>query len=208
MAGNRNYAALIPSAIFEVRGAEIEIKKIGSRAALRKLSRHPALAPFVEQIGDQQVEKGNVSKEALKGTFDSLAASRGGFALVQDLIDAVNQVVTDLIADDAVVETEEQREGLRAMVETFDFNEDLDCLGAWVKLNLPQAYGPFTRSVPLWRAGKTCPSGVLVFTPRPLGGPRRNSSKSRQNILTTCSRPSTRASSFTSTAAERIFLCG
>lgn len=170
MNDKRNYAALKRTAIIEVDGGEIEIPKTGSIKLLEKLTRSALLEPFVRRLGDLQVA-GKVDNATIKAELLKVAEENGlsGADLVTSLPQILRDAVDELIVADAIVENEAHRGALREWVGTFNELDLYFCIGGFLKVNMPVAYGPFARA------------GEALFAPKAPSSAPVESSESSSN---------------------------
>lgn len=148
MNDKRNYAALKRTHVIEVAGGEIEIPKTGSISLIEDLTSSTVLSPFVKRLGDLQVAGGKIDGATIRAELAEVAQENGlsGAGLVTALPSILRGFIDKLIVDRAIVESEDHRETLRDWVGTFNEQDLFVCIGGYLKVNLPTAYGPFARA--------------------------------------------------------------
>lgn len=115
----------------------------------------PGLGEIIEALveavlGETDPEKRKAAIEtALKSALKSVASAGGqtpGRVAIQAAKSAIPTLL-DIIAEDTVLATEEERVPYREWLATLGPRGLLDAISGWIKLNLPEAHGPFVRWV-------------------------------------------------------------
>ena len=148
------------------RGGELRMRKKGALALVEWATEHPVLVPFVEKLGDMQLAGGaefKFDKASMKQAFkESLAASgMSQVKLALQIVRLLRTGVIELFADVIILAPGDTREDVEDLLNEADTTELLDLVGAFVKINLPVAYGPFVRAAAKARAEMEKLSGGL-----------------------------------------------
>ncbi|BCM83597.1 hypothetical protein [Methylobacterium indicum] len=151
--GAQRRVALVP-----VDGVNVTIGKRGIGNLNKTIWGTPGLGELFEAVVDAAMKETDPEKRssaveaAIKGALKA-AASVGGSSpgkVARNLAPKLIPALLDLIADDTILASEDERGPYRAWLDTLGPRGILDAVSGWVRLNLPELHGPFVDLTAKW----------------------------------------------------------
>ena len=144
----RSWSAFVQTADVEVRGQVITYQKQGTLAIGQTVCSIPVLGDLIESVVTEKMKNrdAKIDGATLKAALTSTAQAEGAEigAVARQALVALPSIVSTVLANAAVMADEEEREEFRTVfLASLDLAELFDQLACWIKLNFPQAYGPF-----------------------------------------------------------------
>lgn len=177
-------------ALVPVDGIGVTFGKRGIGNLNKKVWGTPGLGEVFEAVVEAALSETDPEKKraaieaALKSALKSAAKVGGSTsgAIARNLAPLLIPSLLDVIAEDTMLASEEERIPYRAWLDTLGPRGILDALSGWIKLNLPELHGPFVDLVAKWlfkgrKALDTIQAAPVETAdqtePQPSPGPRR-----------------------------------
>lgn len=149
MSKRRAWSTFVQTADVEVRGQVVTFRKQGTLSIAETVCGVEVLGDLIENVVTEKMKSkdAKVDGATIKAALTSTAKTEGSEVgtVAREALVALPSIVSTVLSKAAVMIDEEEREEFRVFLSSLDLTELFDVLACWIKLNFPQAYGPFVQ---------------------------------------------------------------
>lgn len=146
---SRDWKALKKTEDCIVDGQEITFRKRGTARLLGDVAQIPVLGDAIEHFVGASLKSKSSTVDAMKEAV-AKAAEDGNLdagKVLRDLVANLPRVIVDIIVEDTVLASEDERADYREWVEQLGPSGLVDAVTGWVGLNLPEFRDPLVRGL-------------------------------------------------------------
>ncbi|MEE8629682.1 MULTISPECIES: hypothetical protein [Methylobacterium] len=144
-----DWKALRKTATYTVEGQDVTYRKRGTPRLLDKIARNKVLGDAIQHLIGSSLKSKASTVDALKDAVAAAAEDSGLDAgkVLRELVTSVPTIVIEILVEDTVLASEDERADYRDWVEQLGPSGLVDAITGWVDLNMPEFRAPLVRAL-------------------------------------------------------------